>query len=239
MADSSESTPFLASNDRADDTDALTNAEDEIPTKTLPANAHFKRPIKILIICVSIASLLGVIFLAASYIIVYVGSYQGYNYNVRFVLRELGTCLFISFISSTLMIFLQLPIVVSFITQFVFSILTLVFAGNVFERGWPGNGWYYDYRWKETASILIGIGGGFGFLVGLLYLALVLLQVIAISRAKFWKRHLMCPSYSSGQYTFQITLGFVKKRSQNIDGENGSAREESQLDGVSRQLVDV
>jgi hypothetical protein len=92
MADSSESTPFLASSDRPDDTNALNDSEDEIPTKTLPANAHFKRPIKILTICVSTASVLGTIFLTASFIIVHLAPFTGYTYNAPYVLQELGTC---------------------------------------------------------------------------------------------------------------------------------------------------
>jgi hypothetical protein len=75
------------------------------------------------------------------------------------------------------MIFLQLPIIVSFIINLIFAILALVFAGNVFERGWPNNNWCYDYRYPnspdkqckqfiEATKILIGIGGGLGFLIG-------------------------------------------------------------------------
>jgi hypothetical protein len=93
MADSSESTPFLANNDSPDDTNTLYGSEEEIPTKALPANAHFKRPIKILAIFVSIASVSGAIFLMASFITIQVASFTpGYTYNARYVLRELGTC---------------------------------------------------------------------------------------------------------------------------------------------------
>jgi hypothetical protein len=87
MAESSESTPFLASNDRPDDTNARNDA--------LPANAHFKRPIKILTICASIASVLGAIFLTASFITVQAAPFTpfpGYTYGARFILQELGTC---------------------------------------------------------------------------------------------------------------------------------------------------
>jgi hypothetical protein len=93
MADSSESTPFLPSNDRLDDNNTLNDSEDEIPTKTLPSNAHFKRPIKILTIGTSIASALAAIFLTASFITVQVGPFTpGYIYNTQYVVQELGTC---------------------------------------------------------------------------------------------------------------------------------------------------
>jgi hypothetical protein len=49
----------------------------------------------------------------------------------------------------------------------------------------------------------------------------------------------MCSSYPSGQYTFQITLGFLKKSPWNTDGENGNAREASRPDSVEGRLIDA
>jgi hypothetical protein len=95
MAESSENTPFLASNDHLDDTNARNDTEDEIPTKTLPANAHFKRPIKIVKICVSIASVLAAGILIASFIVVQAvpfTEYPWYTYGTRSVLQGLGIC---------------------------------------------------------------------------------------------------------------------------------------------------
>jgi hypothetical protein len=113
MADISESTPLLASNDRPDDTNAHNDSEDEIPTLDLPANAHIKRPIKILTICVSIASVLGVIFLTASFVTVLAAPFAPfppfpfppfppflYTYGARYILQELGTCVSASNFSS-------------------------------------------------------------------------------------------------------------------------------------------
>jgi len=253
MADISESTALLASNDHPDDTNARNDSEDEIPTMTLPANAHFKRPIKILTICVSTASVLGAIFLTASFIIVHLAPFTGYTYNTPYVLQELGTCVFISFVLSTFMIFFQFPIIVSLLINLIFTTLAFLYTGNVFGRGWPDDSWCYTYRypdypdypdtqcrqWRMVARTLISIGGGLGFLVGLFYLVLVLLRVVAISRAKFWKRNGMCPSYPSGHYTFQITLGFLKKSQRNTNGENENAREESWSDSVEGRLIDA
>ena len=111
MADISESTPLLASNDRPDDTNARNDSEDEIPTMALPANAHIKRPIKILTICVSIASVLGAIFLTASLITVQAAPFAPFppfppflpfpsTYGARYILQELGTCVSASNFSS-------------------------------------------------------------------------------------------------------------------------------------------
>jgi hypothetical protein len=105
MADISESTPFLARNDRLDDNDAHNDSEDEIPTMTLPANAHLKHSIKTLTICVLIASVLGAIFLTASFITVQVAPFATfppfpYTYGARYILQELGTCVSASNFSS-------------------------------------------------------------------------------------------------------------------------------------------
>jgi hypothetical protein len=69
------------------------------------------------------------------------------------------------------MIFLQLPIIVNLFIDLILTILILVFAGNVFGQGWPDNGWCYVFdtqciQWRVVARILMGIGGGLGFLVG-------------------------------------------------------------------------
>jgi hypothetical protein len=113
MADISESTALLASNDHPDDTNARNDSEDEIPTMALPANAHIKRPIKILTICVSITSVLGAIFLTASLIAVLAAPFAPfppfspfpfppfpYTYGARYILQELGTCVSASNFSS-------------------------------------------------------------------------------------------------------------------------------------------
>lgn len=109
MADVSESTPLLASNDPPDDTNARNDPEDEVPTMDLPANAQIKRPVKILTICVSIASLLGAVFLTASFIAIQAAPYVTfppffppfpYTYGARYVLQELGTCVSASYFSS-------------------------------------------------------------------------------------------------------------------------------------------
>jgi hypothetical protein len=54
-----------------------------------------------------------------------------------------------------------------------------VYAGNIFGSGWPDDSWCYSYRYpypdhpnpkcermKFIVRILVGIGGGLGFLIG-------------------------------------------------------------------------
>jgi hypothetical protein len=78
------------------------------------------------------------------------------------------------------MIFLQLPIIISFIINLILAILILIYAGNIFAGGWFRSDWcpiYYrpgypnpqdaHCRHLEVAvKVLIGVGSGLGFLVG-------------------------------------------------------------------------
>jgi hypothetical protein len=78
------------------------------------------------------------------------------------------------------MIFLPLPIIISFIINLILAILILIYAGNIFSGGWfkyngcpvyyrPGYPSYPDARCRHlevAMKILIGISSGLGFLVG-------------------------------------------------------------------------
>jgi hypothetical protein len=79
------------------------------------------------------------------------------------------------------MIFLQLPIIISFIINLILAILILIYAGNIFAGGWFKADWcpvYYrpgypgypadvHCRHLEVAvKVLIGVSSGLGFLIG-------------------------------------------------------------------------
>ncbi len=75
------------------------------------------------------------------------------------------------------MIFVQLPIIVLALINLIFTILFLVFSGDLFGFGWPNEYWCTDYAdpyqrdprcmdLKLVITILVAIGGGLGFLVG-------------------------------------------------------------------------
>jgi hypothetical protein len=85
------------------------------------------------------------------------------------------------------MIFLPLPIIISFIVNLVLAILILVYAGNIFWTGWPRSDWCPNYHGppghpgypgnpyndpskckhlQVAMKVLMGIGSGLGFLVG-------------------------------------------------------------------------
>lgn len=76
------------------------------------------------------------------------------------------------------MTILQLPILISLIIDLTLPILIFVYSGNIFGNGWPESRWCdYGYYNREplsaecvhsitVARILMGISGGFGFVVG-------------------------------------------------------------------------
>jgi hypothetical protein len=86
MADSSDTTPFLADNDHGD------NCEESHVTKRSPANAHFKLPIKILSIIISVLSFLICGILIGSYIFINTGPFQ-YTYGSSESVRDLAICI--------------------------------------------------------------------------------------------------------------------------------------------------
>jgi hypothetical protein len=78
------------------------------------------------------------------------------------------------------MIFLQLPILVAMVIDLVMSILILIYSGDVFGYGWPDTDWCRRDYWRggpnepnaeclytvKVARILLGVGGGLGFVIG-------------------------------------------------------------------------
>jgi hypothetical protein len=90
MADDSESTPFLADNDHDQDTTPIKDPEDDVMKVALPANTHFKRPIKILTICVSAFSGIATVILIAAFVIIKVGPFMAYTYGAQYVVQDLG-----------------------------------------------------------------------------------------------------------------------------------------------------
>jgi hypothetical protein len=80
------------------------------------------------------------------------------------------------------MIFLQLPIIISFIIKLILAILILIYAGNIFAGGWFKSDWcpiyyrpgYPSYPYRDAhcrhlevaTKVLIGVSSGLGFLVG-------------------------------------------------------------------------
>lgn len=79
-----ESTPFLAQSDDGDDYD-----NESHPIKTRPANAHFKRPIKLLTILNSFLSIAVFGLLIATFVLTSTGSFNNV-YSTKETLRDLA-----------------------------------------------------------------------------------------------------------------------------------------------------
>ncbi|PVH83938.1 hypothetical protein DL98DRAFT_91209 [Cadophora sp. DSE1049] len=178
MADDSENTPFLSDNDHDDEVNTFHAEDDDAQITKSPANSHFKRPIKALTIVLAIFSALVVMVAVASFVVIQVASFNGYTYNARDELKDLGICTFISLILSIVMIFIELPIFFSLIIDIIFPILILIYSGNIFGYGWPDRNWCYEYyrepvktdphclHMRGIVRILMGITGGLGFVTG-------------------------------------------------------------------------
>lgn len=90
MADDSESAPFLADNDHDQDTTPVRDPEDDVMKVALPANAHFKRPIKILTICISAFSGIVTVILISAFVIIRVVPFRIYINSAQYVVQDLG-----------------------------------------------------------------------------------------------------------------------------------------------------
>jgi hypothetical protein len=90
MADDSESTPFLTDNDHDQDTAPVQHPEDDVVKATFPVNAYFKRPVKIVTICVSLFSGVNVMILITAFVILQVGPFRGYYYGADYAIQALG-----------------------------------------------------------------------------------------------------------------------------------------------------
>ncbi|OCK92855.1 uncharacterized protein K441DRAFT_662504 [Cenococcum geophilum 1.58] len=226
MPGRSENTPFLADNDHSDNYD---ETESHV-TKTSPANAHFKRPIKILTIFISLFSISIFGLLIASYVLIQVGPFQ-YTYSSPDRVRDLAICLFVNFILSAPTIFLQIPITINLAVHIAMSIVIFVFSGEIFWNGWPGTNFcrrwnnYPDYKplpetlecrqARDVVRIMMGISAGFGIIIGLQLLTMLLLRLIAITRTRFWEGKKYGNFEGSGWqptgFTVQFTLGVLKQ----------------------------
>jgi len=160
-----------------------------------------------------------------------------------------------SLILSTLLIFLQLPVIISFIINLILAILILIYAGNIFGGGWYKTDWcpiYYRPGYPNNpdahcrhlqvaVKVLIGVGSGLGFLVGLLYIVLLSLRIIALSRSRSWGQTSVRNSgkrtsiFPEGEYTLQFTLKGLKKAAPCASGVDGSVKGQSSLGDEQQQ----
>lgn len=67
--------------------------------------------------------------------------------------------------------FTSFPMALNIIADFFISVFTFNIAANLFWLGWPSNDWCSSGRsgceaWVVAVQVLIGVGAGFGIIVG-------------------------------------------------------------------------
>lgn len=87
MSGRSENAPLLGDNDYSENGDA----QESHVSRTIPANTHFKLPIRILTSAISFLSISVAGLLIAVYVLIQTGSF-GYTYSSRNAARELAIC---------------------------------------------------------------------------------------------------------------------------------------------------
>jgi len=86
----SETTPFLTNYDHDEDATLVRDPEEDVTKVAPPANAHFKRHIKILTICVSAFSGIATGVLIAAFVIIQIGPWRVYMNYAQFPVQDLG-----------------------------------------------------------------------------------------------------------------------------------------------------
>jgi len=223
MAEPSEGTPFLADNEHSHD-----DPESDY-VKPLPANSHFKKPIRILAAIISLLSLgIGALLIVCC-VVVQVGPFE-YTWGTGEAARDLAICAFVTFLLTTPTIFFPAPILINISIHIAMLAVMLVFSAEIFNNGWPDSNFCRRWsrtpypgrpetlpeRWecvraRDNLRIMLGVSAGVGILIGLLILTLLTLRVAALFRTRFWevRRRQKLPSLSGWNptgFTIQFTL---------------------------------
>jgi len=211
-----DETPFLADNDH--------DGEDHV-IKSIPANTHFKRPLRILSAINSMVSGLTFALLIATIILIQSGPYY-YTYDAVNACRDLAITIGINFIFAIPAIFIDIPIWLNLASNLALSIVAFVFSANIFGRGWPDSS--FCRRWagppnygqlpaepkclegRSVIMVCMAVAGGVGMLVGLLLLTSLLLRIIAVARTKLWQQmQWKGMSWNHTGFTVQFTLSVL------------------------------
>lgn len=249
MADSSASTPFLADNDH-DHGDSYEG--EESLSKNAPANAYFKRPIRILSAITSLFSLLIFGLLIAALVLLKVGPFN-YTYSSNDTVRDLAICLFVNTLLTTPTVFIQVPILINIVVNIVMSIVILAFSSVIFGNSWPDSSFCRRYEQgpppgygytplpelpecqdaRTNVRIVMGVAAGCAIMIGILILATLLLRVIALVKTRFWEGKAKAfgkfggwkPSGFTVQFTLSILPHDANDKKATVDASGGSGEE--------------
>ncbi|PVH67449.1 hypothetical protein DL98DRAFT_523332 [Cadophora sp. DSE1049] len=238
---SDENMPFLADNEH--------HETDSVTFQKLPANAHFRCPLRILTAIIALGSFLILGLSVATYVLLKKAPF-GYNYQSLDVTRGLWIVFLINFILTTPAVFLQLPIFLNVARDIAMGIVVLVFSPPVIEDSGPSCR-RYDYsppgkieepyrppkllpELKEckdarlAINIMMPVAGIFGIVIGILILTTLLLRLIAIYRTKFWAGFFQGMGVSGWRgtgFTVQFSLSVVPNTANHVPTPTESTRE--------------
>jgi len=229
---SEERTAFLADNEH---TGSDEHHEGSLVLQKLPANAHFKRPLRILTSITALLSILILGLLIAILVILKTGRFT-WNYSAIDAVKGGIIVLFINAILNIPAIFIQLPILLNIARDIAMSIVVLVFTPPLFDTGSmscrryqqypsppppPGTPWrpivLPPYREcvhaERLLNIMMPIAASFGILIGVLILVTLVLRVFALFRTRFWAGWAGKAKKSSGWngsgFTVQFSFSIV------------------------------
>lgn len=246
MVDLEESQLFLA----GDEALHVEESGGDIPKNLVAANKHFRRAVKGISIAMSALSSLNVIIFFGIFISIQVAQVS-YTWQTTYAVLDIDVCILIAFIFITLNIFIQLPIVINILSDLVLSIVILIYATRVLSVGWPRQrDWcpsrdrYYDdpgvpadprcLRFLSVSRILIGVSTGLSYVVGFMFLALLLMRIIAVSKTKFWKRAMWI---APGEYNYQLTFTISRKGEVGATASASGSSVQSRTNESEGQLI--
>ncbi|PMD31341.1 hypothetical protein L207DRAFT_572993 [Hyaloscypha variabilis F] len=168
---SSESTPLLSGKFQ---TGSHNDIEQHIATDAR-AKPHLRTPITILTVLVALLSLSTFGLLVATHILMDTGPFYGI-WEPELVVRDQAIILFVTFILTTLTVFLRIPVVVNIPSQLVILVTIFVFSDKLLSDAFPDakhsfcrlQHWDDDicFQARDFVKTTVAFSAGFGVLVG-------------------------------------------------------------------------
>jgi len=230
-----ETTPFLDDIGDNNHNNHNDDAQRGVHGEWTPASAYFKRPIKGLNIITIVSSALTVTLLIANYIVIACAPFRYYSGQwTQSITSELAIWIFMSFAFAVTNVLVNVPILINIIFDIV---LPAIITPGVFRflEALPNYNWCQISNdpwpnpqpnpppecesWKLVVTVLMGVAAGFGGIVCISYMVLLLLRSIAVIKTKFWKRSLSWP-FPPGEITLQFSIKVL--RQENPSTSNGS-----------------
>ncbi|PPQ77948.1 hypothetical protein CVT25_015423 [Psilocybe cyanescens] len=196
------------------------NANDFTSSETARSSAI----LRILKFTTLVLSVVTLALLIANNIVIRNAPFGYYTWGASNATTQLAIYIFVSVIFSVINIAVVLPILINFIVDVVLASGVLAWAIDL-VTSLPTEDWCKRYNYppgyppsppepipphpkceelKLTVRWLMVIAGSLGGIVGVVYIALAVIRVIAILKTRFWRRSTW--SLPGGEITFQVSL---------------------------------